>query len=95
MEFILWYKNYQMQTHKKINPSYYRYVKAINYCISCGYYIDWDEFDSTIRVSRGRDYPYSYPYHTIHLKPRRYKSQELLIKLINEVGIPKYLNNGN
>ena len=88
MEFILWYKNYQMQTHKKIKHSpYYRYVKAINYCISCGYWIEWNGYSSFIKASRGRHYP----YHTINLKPRRYKSQELFLKIINEIGFPKYI----
>lgn len=77
-----------MQTNKKIkHSSYDRYVKAINYCISCGYWIEWNGYSSFIKVSRGKHYP----YHTINLKPRRYKSQELFLKIINEIGFPKYI----
>lgn len=65
-----------------------RYVNAINYCISCGYYIDC-EFTNTGNVKYIKVKQCEKPYKEciIYLQPKKYKKNELLGLIINKIGL--------
>lgn len=65
-----------------------RYVGAINYCITFGFYIDI-EFTSTGNVKYIKVKHCDAPHKEciIYLKPRKYKKDELLSLILGKIGI--------
>ena len=65
-----------------------RYVDAINYCITFGFYIDIESTSTgNVKYIKAKQCESPHKECIIYLKPKKYKKGELLNLIINKLGL--------